>query len=84
VLCKRQQGEGRVAAYEIMVGNTAVRNLIRESKVAQLYSAMQTGSNVGMQTLDQSLAKLVQQGQISTEEAAAKARYPENFGVKEA
>mgnify|MGYP000249316824 FL=1 len=84
VLCKRKQGEGRVAAYEIMVGNTAVRNLIRESKVAQLYSAIQTGSNVGMQTLDQSLAKLVQQGHISTEEAAAKARYPENFGVKEA
>ena len=83
VLCKRKQGEGRVAAYEIMLGTTAVRNLIRESKVAQLYSAIQTGSNVGMQTLDQSLAKLVQQGQISTEEAAAKARYPENFGVKE-
>lgn len=83
VLCKRQQGEGRVAAYEIMLGTTAVRNLIRESKVAQLYSAIQTGSNVGMQTLDQSLAKLVQQGQISAEEAAAKARYPENFGAKE-
>lgn len=83
VLCKRKQGEGRIAAYEIMVGNTAVRNLIRESKVAQLYSAIQTGSNVGMQTLDQSLTKLFQQGHISKEEAAAKARYPENFGVRE-
>jgi twitching motility protein PilT len=81
VLCKRKEGEGRVAAYEIMVGNMAVRNLIRESKVAQLYSAMQTGSNVGMQTLDQALTKLVQQGRISKEEAASKARYPENFGA---
>lgn len=83
VLCKRQQGEGRVAAYEIMVGTMAVRNLIREGKVAQLYSAMQTGSNAGMQTLDQSLAKLVGLGQISRELAASKARYPENFGGKE-
>ena len=84
VLCKRADGPGRVAAYEIMVGNSAVRNLIRESKVAQLYSAMQTGSNVGMQTLDQALTRLVQQGRISKEEAASKARYPENFGVREA
>lgn len=83
VLCKRRQGDGRVAAYEIMVGSMAVRNLIREGKVAQLYSAMQTGSNVGMQTLDQSLAKLVEQGQISKEDAATKARYPENFGARE-
>ena len=60
-----------------------MRNLIREGKVAQLYSAMQTGSNVGMQTLDQSLAKLVEQGQISKEDAATKARYPENFGARE-
>jgi twitching motility protein PilT len=84
VLCKRQDGPGRVAAYEIMVGSAAVRNLIRESKIAQLYSAMQTGSNVGMQTLDQALTRLVQQGSISKEEAASKARYPENFGVREA
>lgn len=84
VLCKRKQGDGRVAAYEIMAGSSAVRNLIRESKVAQLYSAIQTGSNAGMQTLDQALLRLVQQGLISTEEAASKARYPENFGVREA
>ncbi|MFM7012972.1 MAG: type IV pilus twitching motility protein PilT, partial [Betaproteobacteria bacterium] len=84
VLCKRKDGEGRVAAYEIMSGSSAVRNLIRESKVAQLYSAIQTGSNLGMQTLDQALLKLVQQGLISTEEAASYARYPENFGVREA
>ena len=83
VLCKRRDGPGRVGAYEIMVGSTAVSNLIRENKIAQLYSAMQTGSNVGMQTLDQALARLVQQGSISKEEAAAKARFPENFGVRE-
>ncbi len=83
VLCKRKEGPGRVAAYEIMVGNSAVRNLIREGKVAQLYSAMQTGSADGMQTLDQALTRLVQQGRIGREEAAGKARYPENFGVRE-
>ncbi len=83
VLCKRKDGQGRVAAFEIMVGTAAVRNLIREGKIAQLYSAMQTGSSAGMQTLDQSLTRLVQQGLISKEEAAGKARYPENFGVRE-
>ena len=83
VLCKRKEGVGRVGAYEIMVGTGAVRNLIREGKIAQLYSAIQTGSAAGMQTLDQALTQLVQQGLISKEEAASKARYPENFGVKE-
>lgn len=67
VLCKRKDGQGRVAAYEVMVGTTAVRNLIREGKVAQLYSAIQTGRGVGMQTLDQSLAALVQQGLIDAQ-----------------
>ncbi len=71
VLCKRKDGQGRVAAYEVMVGTPAVRNLIREGKVAQLYSAIQTGRAVGMQTLDQSLAALVQQGLIEVHEAQA-------------
>jgi len=71
VLCKRKDGTGRVAAYEVMVGTPAVRNLIREGKVAQLYSAIQTGRAVGMQTLDQSLAALVQQGVIEVHEAQA-------------
>lgn len=84
VLCKRKEGHGRVAAYEIMTGTTAVRNLIRESKVAQLYSAMQTGSNAGMQTLDQALAALVKDGAISREEAASKAQYPDAFGGRAA
>ncbi len=76
VLCKRAEGKGRVAAYEIMLGSPAIRNLIREGKLAQVYSVMQTGSASGMQTLDQSLSALVQQGRIAKEEAASKARYP--------
>jgi twitching motility protein PilT len=64
VLCKRKDGQGRVAAFEVMVGSPAVRNLIREGKVAQLPSVIQTGRALGMQTLDQSLAVLVQQGLI--------------------
>ena len=74
VLCKRKDGQGRVAAYEVMVGTPAVRNLIREGKVAQLYSTIQTGRGVGMQTLDQSLATLVQQGWVDEQEAARKAK----------
>jgi twitching motility protein PilT len=79
VLCKRKDGMGRVAAYEIMVGNTGIRNLIREGKVAQMYSAIQTGSAAGMQTLDQSLSVLVNQGHIDAAQARAKAQYPSNF-----
>jgi twitching motility protein PilT len=82
VLCKRKDGEGRVAAYEVMVGTPAVRHLIREGKVAQLYSAIQTGRAVGMQTLDQSLAALRQQGLIDAQEAQSKAKYPEGFGAE--
>lgn len=66
-------GGGRVAAHEIMLGTSAIRNLIREDKVAQMYSSIQTGQSVGMQTLDQSLQKLVQTGQITREEAKLKA-----------
>ena len=70
-LCKRLDGAGRVAAFEVMVSTPAVRNLIREGKVAQLYSAIQTGRAVGMQTMDQSLAALVQQGLIEAQEVKA-------------
>ena len=55
-------GGGRVAAHEIMIGTPAIRNLIRENKVAQMYSAIQTGQNVGMQTLDQNLKQMLAQG----------------------
>ncbi len=66
-------GGGRVAAWEIMVANPAIRNLIREDKVAQMYSAIQTGNNVGMQTLDQHLETLVSRGMVSRLEAAKRA-----------
>ncbi|GAA0576548.1 type IV pilus twitching motility protein PilT [Halomonas salifodinae] len=67
-------GGGRVAAHEILVATAAVRNLIREDKVAQLYSAIQTGGNLGMQTLDASLARLISDGVVSRDEAQAKAK----------
>ena len=66
-------GGGRVAAWEIMVATPAIRNLIREDKVAQMYSAIQTGQNAGMQTLDQALENLVQRGIINKLEAARRA-----------
>lgn len=75
----KKTGGGRVAAYEIMIGTPAIRNLIREDKVAQMYSAIQTGSAVGMKTLDQALKELVQKGLISREAAKAKAKLPDAF-----
>jgi twitching motility protein PilT len=68
-----------VAAHEIMRGTPAIRNLIREDKVAQMYSAIQTGANVGMQTMDQCLQELVDRRVISREVAREKAKMPENF-----
>ena len=78
-LCKLKDGSGRVAAHEIMLGTSAIRNLIREAKVAQMYSAIQTGNSVGMQTLDQNLSELVKRNVISPAEARSKAKIPENF-----
>lgn len=75
----KKNGGGRVAAHEIMIGTPAIRNLIREDKVAQMYSAIQTGSSVGMKTLDQSLKELVQKGTITKEAARAKAKMPDSF-----
>jgi twitching motility protein PilT len=68
----KKVGGGRVAAHEIMVGTPAIRNLIREGKVAQMYSAIQTGMAFGMQTLDQSLSNLVNSGDITREHAQLK------------
>jgi twitching motility protein PilT len=76
-LLKTRDGQGRVAAHEIMIGTPAIRNLIREGKIAQMYSAIQTGSNVGMQTLDQCLKTLVEKGVVSREEAQSKAMVKE-------
>lgn len=72
-LCKTKDEQGRVAAHEIMIGTPAIRNLIRENKVAQMYSSIQTGQNVGMQTLDQNLQELVRRNVISAAEARSKA-----------
>ena len=77
-LLKKSSG-GRVAAHEIMIGTPAIRNLIREDKVAQMYSAIQTGSNLGMQTLDKHLADLLKSGQISKEAAREKAKNPDSL-----
>jgi twitching motility protein PilT len=79
-LCKKKGG-GRVAACEILVGVPAVRNLIREGKIHQIPSTMQTGQKLGMQTLDMSLQDLVARGVITREEAATRSSNPQLFGV---
>jgi twitching motility protein PilT len=78
-LLKTKDGSGRVAAHEIMVGTPAIRNLIREAKIAQMYSAIQTGQQYGMQTLDQNLQDLVRRNVISMDEARSKAANKDNF-----
>jgi twitching motility protein PilT len=75
----KKTGGGRIAAHEIMIGTPAIRNLIREDKVAQMYSAIQTGQAVGMQTLDQNLQDLVQRGLVSRIDARTKATNKELF-----
>jgi twitching motility protein PilT len=75
----KKMGGGRIAAHEIMIGTSAIRNLIREDKIAQMYSAIQTGGSLGMQTLDQCLEKLLKKGLISREAARVKAKMPDNF-----
>ncbi|MFT5720886.1 MAG: twitching motility protein PilT [Motiliproteus sp.] len=77
-LLKKPKG-GRIAAHEIMAGTPAIRNLIREDKVAQMYSTIQTGAAHGMQTMDQCLQAMVQKGLISRETAREKAKMPQNF-----
>lgn len=77
-LC-RKTGGGRVAVHEIMIGTPAIRNLINEDKVAQMYSAIQTGNAKGMQTLDQDLKKVAEKGIISREEARRKAEHKSDF-----
>jgi len=78
-LCKTADGLGRIAAHEIMLGTPAIRNLIRENKVAQMYSSLQTGQSQGMQTLDQSLADLLKRQLITPAEARNKAKTPAQF-----
>ncbi|MCC6211457.1 MAG: type IV pilus twitching motility protein PilT [Burkholderiales bacterium] len=78
-LLKTKDGAGRVAAHEIMIGTPAIRNLIRENKIAQMYSSIQTGGQLGMQTLDQNLTDLVKKNIITMAEARSKAANKENF-----
>ena len=78
-LLKTKDGSGRVAAHEIMIGTPAIRNLIRENKIAQMYSAIQTGQNVGMQTLDQCLLELVRRNIVSSAEARVRAANKDTF-----
>ena len=72
-------GGGRIAAHEIMIGTPAIRNLIREDKVAQMYSSIQTGHQFGMQTLDQCLQDLLQRGIISKQDARLRAQHKDDF-----
>ena len=69
----KKRGGGRIAAHEIMVGTPAIRNLIRENKIAQMYSAIQTGHKEGMQTLEQCLKDLVTRKQVDAADARRKA-----------
>jgi twitching motility protein PilT len=75
----KKNGGGRIAAHEIMIGIPAIRNLVREDKVAQMYSVIQTGMVHGMQTLDQCLRNLVSKGEVSYADAAQKAADPKTF-----
>ena len=75
----KKTGGGRIAAHEIMIGTPAIRNLIREAKIAQMYSAIQTGGSLGMQTMDQCLQTMLSKGLITREVARDKAKMPENF-----
>ena len=78
-LLKTKDEQGRVAAHEIMIGTPAIRNLIRENKIAQMYSSIQTGQNLGMQTLDQNLTDLVRRNIVSVAEARSRAANKDNF-----
>jgi twitching motility protein PilT len=75
----KKVGGGRIAAWEIMIGTPAIRNLIREDKVAQMYSSIQTGQAAGMITLDQYLQDLLSKGLITKQDARAKAAQKETF-----
>ena len=78
---REKKGGGRVAAHEIVRGTSAIRNLIREDKVAQMYSAIQTGQAIGMQTMDQCLQGLVEKRIITVDAAREKAREPYSIAL---
>jgi twitching motility protein PilT len=76
----KRNGGGRIAAHEIMIGTPAIRNLIRENKVAQMYSTIQTSQAAGMQTMDQCLTELVRRNQVQLAEARHRAVNKDLFG----
>ncbi|MGL5859447.1 MAG: type IV pilus twitching motility protein PilT [Angustibacter sp.] len=78
-LCKTRDGRGRVVATEVMVATPAIRNLVREGKTHQIYSAMQAGAQHGMHTMDQHLAELVRSNQITYEHGLEKCHHVEDF-----
>jgi twitching motility protein PilT len=78
-LLPKNEAEGRVAAFEIMLATPAIRALIREGKTHQIYNSIQMGQDEGMIVLDQYLAELVQTGQVVFEDALAKSSYPGEF-----
>jgi twitching motility protein PilT len=78
-LCRRADGRGRVVATELMRATPAIRAMIRENKLHQIYSVLHSGGEEGMHTLDQSLADLVRQGDITFEEGLENARMPDEF-----
>jgi twitching motility protein PilT len=78
-LCRTTDGKGRVVATEVLVATPAIRNLVREGKTHQIYSAMQAGAKFGMHTMDQSLAELVRQGRITYETGVEKCHHVEDF-----
>jgi twitching motility protein PilT len=78
-LCKTADGRGRVAASEVLVATPAIRNLIREGKTHQIYSALQAGAKHGMQTMDQNLAEMVVSGRISYDVGLEKCHHAEDF-----
>lgn len=78
-LLKTKDGNGRIACHEIMLATPAIRHLIRENKIAQMYSMMQTSNGMGMQTLDQGLAELLKRGMINFADARTIAKNPDSF-----
>jgi len=80
-LCKTAEGRGRVAAAEVLVATPAIRNLIREGKTHQIYSAMQAGGKFGMRTMDQSLAELVKTGRITRDVGLQMCHHIEDFNA---
>src|SRR5574341_1253048 len=79
LLIPRKDGRGRMLGMEILIATPAIRNMIREEKVHQIYSAMQAGQKFGMQTMNQSLANLYLRGQIARPEALSRSTYPEEL-----